>query len=82
MEVFLLHSVIVITNQTVSGFSDLLVEIGCNGVMFVPQEPYLTSGSLVEQVNNYSELKILLQNQKFHWKVKHVMSVILIAQLI
>ena len=33
------------------GYSDLLVDVGDSGVMFVPQEPYLTSGSLAEQVN-------------------------------
>jgi len=33
------------------GYSDLLVDIGKNGIMFLPQEPYLTSGSLAEQVN-------------------------------
>ena len=33
------------------GYSDLLVDIGKTGIMFLPQEPYLTSGSLAEQVN-------------------------------
>ena len=32
------------------GYSDLLVGIGGDGMMIVPQEPYLTSGSLAEQV--------------------------------
>ena len=34
-----------------AGYSDLLVDIGNSGVMFVPQEPYLISGTLAEQVN-------------------------------
>jgi len=34
------------------GFCDLLVDISSIGVMFLPQQPFLITGSLAEQVKN------------------------------
>ncbi|XP_065919594.1 lysosomal cobalamin transporter ABCD4-like [Dysidea avara] len=36
--------------QPFAGFCDLLVDIGNTGVMFLPQQPFLITGSLTEQI--------------------------------
>ena len=49
---YMYYSTVNVVCLSFLGFCDLLVDISSTGVMFLPQQPFLITGSLAEQVNN------------------------------